>query len=182
MPRKPICARCSAGPYWSNSTLGFLGMFHAAEFVSPGLATVIANAQPLLAAILAHAILNERLEAKGRIGFAIGLGGIVAIAWPGLGFGAASGYLLGVAYIALAAAGVSVGNVAMKHLSSEIDAITAMGLQLLFGAVPLAILSASTEDWATVTSSAEFLVTLVLLVVTGVAFVQLDANGKNSGP
>src|SRR3546814_6697573 len=28
------------------TSLGFLGMFHAAEFVSPGLATVIANAQP----------------------------------------------------------------------------------------------------------------------------------------
>lgn len=27
------------------TTLGFLGMFHAAEFVSPGLATIIANAQ-----------------------------------------------------------------------------------------------------------------------------------------
>ena len=39
-----------------STSLGFLGMFHAAEFVSPGLATVIANAQPLLAAILAHAV------------------------------------------------------------------------------------------------------------------------------
>ncbi len=31
------------------TSMGFLGMFHAAEFVSPGLATVIANVQPIIA-------------------------------------------------------------------------------------------------------------------------------------
>ena len=36
-----------------TTSLGFVGMFHAAEFLAPGLATVIANAQPLIAAILA---------------------------------------------------------------------------------------------------------------------------------
>ncbi|WP_342777738.1 EamA family transporter [Roseovarius arcticus] len=30
------------------SSFGFMGMFHAAEFVSPGIATVIANTQPLI--------------------------------------------------------------------------------------------------------------------------------------
>ena len=43
------------------TSLGFLGMFHAAEFVSPGIATVIANTQPLLAAGLAGIGLKERL-------------------------------------------------------------------------------------------------------------------------
>ncbi len=43
------------------TTLGFLGMFHAAEFIAPGMATVIANTQPLLAAALAYLVLNERL-------------------------------------------------------------------------------------------------------------------------
>lgn len=48
--------------------MGFLGMFHAAEFVSPGLATVIANAQPIIAAVLAHIFLGEHLKATGTIG------------------------------------------------------------------------------------------------------------------
>ena len=55
-----------------STTLGFLGMFHAAEFLSPGIATVIANAQPLLAVILARAFLGERLEAMGKTGLAAG--------------------------------------------------------------------------------------------------------------
>ena len=65
---------------FGDTTLGFLGMFHAAEFVSPGLATVIYNAQPLLAAVLAHAVLGERLKALGKVGLVAGFAGIIAIA------------------------------------------------------------------------------------------------------
>jgi drug/metabolite transporter (DMT)-like permease len=66
------------------TSLGFFGMFHAAEFVSPGLATVIANVQPILAAALAHIFLGERQMLSGRLGLMAGLAGIAAIAWPGI--------------------------------------------------------------------------------------------------
>ena len=66
------------------TTFAFLGMFHAAEFVSPGIATAIANTQPLMAAILAHALLGERLGNRGKLGLAIGFAGIVTIAFPEL--------------------------------------------------------------------------------------------------
>lgn len=52
----------------TTTTLGFLGMFHAAESISPGIATAITNAQPLLAAILAHAFLRERLRREAILG------------------------------------------------------------------------------------------------------------------
>ncbi len=149
------------------TSLGFLGMFHAAEFISPGLATVIANAQPLLAAVLAYAVLGESLTRKGMAGLAIGFAGIVSMALPGMGSGAAGGYLLGVGYIGLAAAGSSVAYVAMKRLSGDIDPSVAMGLQLLLGAVPLALVSALTEDWGAITWSAEFVLILVVLSVVG---------------
>jgi drug/metabolite transporter (DMT)-like permease len=149
------------------STLGFFGMFHAAEFVSPGVATVIYNAQPLLAAILAHAFLDERLKMLGKAGLVAGFGGIIAIAWPGLATGAASGYALGIAYVSLAAAGEAVGNVTMKHLPDESDAIMAMGLQLLLGALPLVLLSTWTEDISSITWNENFLIILVVLSVFG---------------
>src|SRR3546814_18731059 len=66
------------------TSLGFLGMFHAAEFVSPGLATVIANAQPLVAAVLAHMFLGARLMLLGKGGLMDGLGGLAGIPWQGL--------------------------------------------------------------------------------------------------
>lgn len=149
-----------------STTLGFLGMFHAAEFVSPGVATVIANAQPLLVAILAPAFLGERLKAMGKTDLIAGFAGVIAIACPGFASGGASGYPLGIAYASLAAAGEAVGRVAMKRLP---DAIMAMDLQLLLGAAPLAVLSVSTEDLFSLTWSAEFLVLLVVLSVFGTA-------------
>lgn len=172
-----------------TTTLGFLGMFHAAEFVSPGLATVIANAQPLLAAVLAHALLGERLTALGKTGLVTGLAGIAVIAWPGLVSGSIRGYTLGIAYISLAAVGIAAGNIAMKRLAGHIDAVMAMGFQLLIGAAPLVFLSILTEDISSMAWSTEFVLALIVLSVfgTSVAFwlwfatlEQVDLNRANA--
>jgi drug/metabolite transporter (DMT)-like permease len=171
------------------TSLGFLGMFHAAEFVSPGLATVIANAQPLLAAVLAHAFLGERLMAFGKAGLATGLAGIAMIAWPGLASGDMQDYTLGIAYVALAAGGVATGNIAIKRLTGQVDAVMAMGFQLLIGAAPLALLSMLTEDVSSLAWSTEFVLVLVVLSVVGTslafwlwfaALEQVDLNRANS--
>ncbi|MFC4352156.1 DMT family transporter [Fodinicurvata halophila] len=149
------------------TSLGFLGMFHAAEFVSPGLATVIANAQPLLAALLAHAVLKEKLTAFGKLGLITGFAGISAIAWPGLAAGTEPDYALGITYIVLAATGVSIGNIAIKRLTGEADVVMAMGFQLLIGAVPLMFLSIFTEDISALTWSVDFVLILGVLAVFG---------------
>src|SRR4029450_3965342 len=121
-------------------------MFHAAEFVSPGFATVIANVQPLFAAILAHLFLGEKLGAKGKTGLILGLVGIIIIAWPRAGSEVAKSYLLGIAYIALAGIGVATGKVHRKARGGKVDALMAMGFQLLIGSLPLGFASLSTED------------------------------------
>ncbi|TYB90041.1 DMT family transporter [Oceaniovalibus sp. ACAM 378] len=151
------------------TSMGFFGMFHAAEFVSPGLATVIVNVQPIIAAVLAHVFLGERLNAIGKIGLAVGLAGIVVIASPGLGAGHTQGYSLGIAYVVVAATGVSVGNVAIKRLTGQVDPIMAMGFQFLVGAVPLALISMMTEDVSSLTWSTKFVLILVALAVFGSA-------------
>ncbi|WP_420560162.1 DMT family transporter [Tepidicaulis sp.] len=149
------------------TSMGFFGMFHAAEFVSPGLATVIANVQPIVAAVLAYVFLEERLKATGRTGLAVGLAGIAVVAWPGLAGDDARGYSQGIAYVLLAATGVSIGNVAIKRLTGQADPIMAMGFQLLIGAAPLALLSMLTEDISVLTWSKEFVLVLVSLAVLG---------------
>lgn len=149
------------------TSMGFFGMFHAAEFVSPGLATVIANVQPIVAAVLAYVFLEERLKASGRTGLAVGLAGIAVVAWPGLAGDDARGYSQGIAYVLLAATGVSIGNVAIKRLTGQADPIMAMGFQLLIGAAPLALLSMLTEDISVLTWSKEFVLVLVSLAVLG---------------
>lgn len=150
-----------------STSLGFFGMFHAAEFLSPGLATVIANMQPLLAAGLAYALLQERLSALGTFGLATGFAGIAGIAWPALSGSVSEGYTLGIVYAALAAGGVTVGNLAIKTLAGQTDAVMAMGLQMLIGMLPLAVLSLLTEDISTLAWSAEFVLILLSLSLFG---------------
>lgn len=151
--------------------LGFLGMFHAAEYVSPGVATVIANTQPLLTVILAYFFLNEGLGLIGLAGIVLGFLGIVAIASPGMSGGSTQDYALGVAYIGLAAIGVAIGNVAIKQLPQQVDGVMAMGFQLLIGSIPLAALSVSTEASQSMVWTGEFLIILTVLSTFGTSIV-----------
>ncbi len=152
------------------TTLGFLGMFHAAEYIAPGMATVIANTQPLLAAALAFMVLNERLGKTGIVGLAVGLAGIAVIAAPG--FTAQQNndhYLLGIGFVLLAAAGITISNVAFKYLAGTVDPLMAAGTQLLIGMIPLSIIAALTETPGDVTWSPTFVLILLGLALPGTA-------------
>lgn len=153
------------------TSLGFLGMFHAAEFVSPGIATVIANTQPLLAAGLAGIILKERLTVQGKVGLASGFIGILVITSPQLFADGEEYYMLGVAYIVLAALGVTVSNVVIKRIAGQVDALMAMGLQLLIGSIPLAIVAWATEEPTDIQWSLTFVGVLLTLSLFGSALV-----------
>ncbi|MDF1671638.1 MAG: DMT family transporter [Roseovarius sp.] len=153
------------------TSLGFLGMFHAAEFVSPGIATMIANTQPLLAAALAAVVLGERLTPKGKASMVIGFLGILAIAAPKALTGDQQSYLIGLSYIILAALGVTISNVAIKHVAGRVDPFMAMGVQLLLGSVPLAVAAGMTEDFGAIEWSVTFLLVLIALSFLGSALV-----------
>lgn len=151
------------------TSVGFFGMFHAAEFVAPGLATVVASTQPLLAAIFAGLFLNERLKTAGKIGLIIGFLGIVAISAPQLFIANQQNYILGVFYIILAALGITISNVLMKGLTHKVDALMAMGLQILFGSIPLGLMAVTLEDPTQVQWSFPFVSSLFALSLLGTA-------------
>tara|TARA_R110002124_G_scaffold112195_2_gene266181 strand:+ start:9756 stop:10667 length:912 start_codon:yes stop_codon:yes gene_type:complete len=153
------------------TSLGYLGMFHAAEFVSPGLATVIANAQPLLAAMLGVAWLGERLPKIGWAGLLIGFAGILVIALPQLVDGGGTGSAIGFGYIVLAAIGVTISNVAIKSVAGSVDGLFAMGVQLLIGSVPLGIAAFVMEDPGSVQWTSVFVFSLLGLALFGSALV-----------
>lgn len=160
-----------AGVGIGATSLGFIGMFHAAEFVSPGIATVIASTQPLLAAVLASIVLREKLRARGIAGLAMGFVGILVITSPRLLADGQGTYLLGITYIALAALGITVSNVLIKRITGSISALMAMGLQMLIGSIPLIIGAWVAEEPAAVEWSITFLGTLLALSVFGTALV-----------
>lgn len=153
------------------TSLGFFGMFYGGGRVSPGLATVIANTQPLIAAVLAWGFLNEHLTAVQRWGLAAGFGGIVLIGAPSLS--GSNSQLLGIVYILVAAVGIAVSNVVLKRLAGRVDILRAMGWQLLIGAAPLALLALAVEDVSRIDWSWPFVINLIVLsaIGTSAAFV-----------
>lgn len=105
----------------TTTAFGFGGMFTAGDRISPGLATVLSNSQPLLAAVLGAAILSERLTGRGLSALLAGFGGIVLVAAPRLAAPAAGAWLAGAALVLLAALGIATGNVLLKRLAGGLD-------------------------------------------------------------
>jgi drug/metabolite transporter (DMT)-like permease len=152
------------------TTLGYLGMFHAAEFVSPGLATMIANSQPLIAAILALAFLSERMRIIQYVGLGVGFLGIVVTSLPQFSSGGQTGFSIGLAYIVLSTSGVAFSNVLMKALGTRVDPLLAMAAQLLLGAIPLAVMALLVDQPSQIQwSSPVFMLALLGLALPGTA-------------
>lgn len=145
--------------------LGFFGMFYGGGRISPGLATVIANTQPLIAGVLAWGVLGEHLAVVQRWGLAAGFGGIVLIGAPSIS--GSEPELLGMIFILVGAVGIAVSNVILKRLAGKVDILRAMGWQLLIGAVPLALLALAKENVIAIDWSWLFVLNLIALSVLG---------------
>ena len=149
--------------------IGYFGMFHAAEFVSPGLATVIESLQPLIAAVLAVVVLRERLGPIGWFGLCLGVSGVALIAIPRVLASGGGSTAFGLVLVIMATSGVAVGNIAIKSLATRVDAAMAMGLQLLIGAIPISILAFTTESPTAIDWSPQFIISLLSLALPGTA-------------
>lgn len=146
--------------------MGFGGMFLGAGAVSPGLATVIAGMQPLLAAVMAAIWLKEPLSRQVQLGLAIGFAGVVIVGWDGAMLGK-DGYTEGIAWILLAALGTATGNVLLKRYAGG-AVHRPMAIQLLIGSLFLLALSIwQGETWREIRWTFDF--TMSLLVLSSLA-------------
>ncbi len=67
-------ALCSIG--LGAASLAYFGMIHAAEFVSPGLATILTNTQLLIAAVLAFGFCPNDCELRNTSAWGSALWGL----------------------------------------------------------------------------------------------------------
>jgi len=152
------------------TTLGFYGMFHASEFVSPGLATVITNIQPMLTAVLAALILNEKITTNIKFGLILGFIGVLFIASTSyLDSSDKSLNTQGLFYLLLAVVGIASSNILIKKIVGKVDALIAMGWQLIFGSIFLWIIAISTENVFEINWNSSFLFSLFGLAILGTA-------------
>ena len=155
----------------SFTGLGFGGMFLGGGKISPGLATVLANIQPLIAAVLAVIFLSERLAPRIGIGLFLGFIGVVVMSLPSLSGPDHAASMQAFLWITLGAVGTAVGNVLLKALAGRADVLMVTALQLLVGAVALAAgAQALGEGWH-IDWTMRFVVSLFGLAVFGTALM-----------
>lgn len=150
------------------TSLGFLGMFLASQFVAPGFATVIANTQPLIAAVLAAWILGETLGRREKAALVLGFAGVVTMTLPRLAGGNVAD-VAGIAYVLAAAIGVATGNILMKRMAGRVDPLMAMGLQLVLGGLPLMLAALGFEPAPRTLWTPEMMAVLAALALAGTA-------------
>jgi drug/metabolite transporter (DMT)-like permease len=153
----------------SATSLGFGGMFLAGGVVSPGVATVLANTQPLIAAGLAYFALGERLGPHRRVGLTLGFIGIILVALPGFGAESANSTPTGVGYVLLGALGLAAGNVLLKRLTGQVDLLMASGWQFILGGAPLLLAAQLFEAPIQVAWRLSFVADLLALGLIGTA-------------
>lgn len=130
----------------SYTAMGFGGMFLGAGHLSPGLATVLAGTQPLIAAVIAASWLGETLKIKGVAGLVIGFIGVALLSQPGFGE-MNNGYLWGITWVMIAALGTATGNILLKREAGGTIAAP-MAIQLFIGGGILLLASAmGGERW-----------------------------------
>jgi len=157
---------------FTATTVGFWGMFYAGGILSPGLATVLTNTQPLVAAVIGWYVLNEKLSKKSIVGLLLGFSGIVVI-----GLGSMNVHneelIRGIGYVLFASTGIAVSNIFLKRIAAQVDSLYAMGWQLFLGAFPLAIMSLYLEDISEFRLVPSLIISLLVLslIGTSLAFV-----------
>ncbi len=150
------------------TSTGFWGMFYAGSLISPGLATVITNTQPIIAGLLGWYFLSERMNKLSSIGTTLGFIGIAVISINGLTTWEKP-FITGIFYILIAATGIAISNVLLKKMANGIDVLYAMGFQLLIGSIPLGIIGVTQDSLQSVNWHWHYVLTLATLAIPGTA-------------
>ncbi len=163
LPRGLVEWAVVAGLGLANATVGGAAMYVGAEHLSTGIASVLANAQPLLIVLPAWALYAERPSRRTVVGLAVGFAGLAVVAVPG---GGGSGALLQLG----SAGAATVGTLIARRLGA-IDDVVAGGWSFLLGGAFLALWAGVAEGTPHIRWDLRFVAVLGFLGVLGTAVV-----------
>lgn len=148
------------------TTLAFGAMFLSPGRTGAGIASVLANVQPLIVIVLAAIFLGERMTAGKWAALGFGLLGVTLIAWPALA--GPNAYGLSGPLLALGASvGLAVGNVIVKHLGPVSNLLAMAAWQLIIGSLVLLAVCAVVERDREIVWNMEFVGLLLFLALVG---------------
>jgi drug/metabolite transporter (DMT)-like permease len=152
-----------------TNVAGFLGFqLVGLDYVSAGTAATIIYTQPLLVIIGARVFLSEPVLPRRLIGALIGVAGVGVV---GIGE-AAGGSLAGVALLVVSASSWATGTLILKLATSR-PLISMVGLQNLYGVVPLAAVAAAVEPVPSLTSQLVWTLLYAGIVASAVGWLVL---------
>ncbi|OSP56463.1 DMT family transporter [Pseudoruegeria sp. SK021] len=121
----------------------YLGLFFTAmKTIEASLASIMASSMPLLVAMIGWAVLGQRLPMRAVAGLLAGLAGVLLIMGTRLSSGAD---LQGVLLCVGGVIALSVATLSVRGATSGGNVLMIVGLQMLIGAVVLAVVGVMTE-------------------------------------
>ncbi len=116
------------------------GVLYAIKLQLPlGFVAMIAGLQPVLTAVFAHWLLNDRLNARQWLGMALGLAGVALVIVSKYSLGSFNWGGLGAAGVALA--GITAGTLYQKRFCAHMDLRTGGVVQYVATGIVLAVLA-----------------------------------------
>ncbi|HZJ39876.1 MAG TPA: DMT family transporter [Demequina sp.] len=143
-----------------NVTVAFAAMFAGVSELATGTAAVLANAQPLLILLPAWWLYGEAVSLRTAGALLAGFTGLVLVAVPGGGGGAALSVLSAVA--------ITGGTLLARRLGG-LDVIMAIGWHFIIGGAALVILAAAVEGPPVIAWTPRFVAVLAFLAIVGTA-------------
>ena len=155
------------------------GVYLAAVFwairngLPAGMSALIVGIQPLITALLAGAVLHEKVTRSHWLGLGIGLVGIVLVLSPKLGLSGAGVNAATLSASVVSVLGIASGTIWQKRFVANADLRASTALQYLGAAVLTAVLSLGFENrQCTVTSELVFaMIWLIFVLSIGAVFL-----------
>ena len=150
--------------------IGNMGVVWGEVYVASGMTALIVAIVPIwVVAIQAWVFKSGRLQTKGLLGLAMGIGGLLVLLWPKIASGTHMGHLelLGTAILAVASLAWAFGSVLSGRWSLSVDVFTSAAWQMTLAGLVNACVAGLTGQFHHVVWTAPAITGILYLVVAG---------------
>ena len=147
-----------------------IGVLWAEEYVPSGLTALIVAIVPIWVVVLETWVFRVgKMPARGVLGLALGIAGMLILLWPKIASGTHLGRLelFGAAILIFASLSWALGSILSHRWTLSVDVFTSAAWQMLLGGLVNTTIAVSTGQFARATWAAPAIWAIAYLVVSG---------------